>query len=331
MPRQTTLSAFRQKARVATLQGVNRLQGIAKKVDNTLLAIKGLTILKEVLLFLARLCFIAGGALIAWLCTRVLERPAADSQTQKPSSNTNSQTQPSVPLTLAPFGASSGAAAVAYRWNISPVALAAILVLFFAVTVVVAYFAFRRGSYYLVCLCVALVGINVIILESYAQLFPTPIFGQFILIFGVLGAAFLFIINRALKRFKETAEESKKQIWIEFDKLTTDPLLKGKLEEFFQTMRPKLVEALKKNFPEMKKDLKPLIDDVVNAVLTSVKEKIWETLPAPPGSGMFARVAAWRPLGFFGATNDLNQPNDSNQVVDDVDGDTFYNARKSSF
>lgn len=265
---------MQQNARAVALRAILRLQKITRAFDKALTIIKTLTILKKVLLITAELCFVVGGALIAWLITRAFTPPTTPGGETRKSAEPVLETQSptGIPLTTNSASAAGSTIPVAYRWGVSPILFALVMTVFFVATSVIAYFAFSRQRYYLFFVCVALVGIYVMVLESYVQVFQTPIFGQFFILFAVLGAAFIFLLNWSFKRMDTELENLKAKLSDSFKEMVKNPSLNN-FEKVVNEIRPQLEVILREQFitlhGSLEEKIKPLTDRFFQIVTES--------------------------------------------------------------
>lgn len=231
--------------------------------------LKSLDLLERLLLVFVGTFFAIGVALLVWLLSRVWGAPDGQNSVAPQQATTSGplpsqQTTTSGPLPPQETTTSGPPQQVAGpRWGV-PVGVMTVVLLAFLVAIAGgAYYAITSGRYGLLCLCVLLLGAEVIVLESYALVFPTPIFGQFVVLGGALGAAGLFLVdylqNRAIQYTKDFQEklkgdlETQKNDFVEkvLDLLKNDPQLE-QLQSKIQEMRPVLIKIIKEEIEGFK-------------------------------------------------------------------------------
>lgn len=266
--------------------------------------LKSLDLLERLLLVFVGTFFAIGVALLVWLLSRVWGAPDGQNSVAPQQATTSGplpsqQTTTSGPLPPQETTTSGPPQqAVGPRWGVSVGVMTIVLLAFLAAIAGGAYYAITSGRYGLLCLCVLLLGVEVIVLESYALVFPTPIFGQFVVLSGALGAAGLFLVdylqNRAIQYAKDFQEklkmdlETQKNVWV----AKTLELLKNdqqfeKLQLEIQKMTPGLIKIIKEEIERFKGPLLEAIEPIIEQIKDIAVQKVKET----------AMKAAWWPLG----------------------------------
>jgi hypothetical protein len=251
--------------------------------------LKSLDLLERLLLVFVGTFFAIGVALLVWLLSRVWGAPDGQNSVAPQQATTSGplpsqQTTTSGPLppqettTSGPPQQAAGP-----RWGVPVGVMTIVLLAFLAAIAGGAYYAITSGRYGLLCLCVLLLGAEVIVLESYALVFPTPIFGQFVVLGGALGAAGLFLVdylqNRAIQYTKDFQEklkgdlETQKNDFVEkvLDLLKNDPQLE-QLQSKIQEMRPVLIKIIKEEIEGFKGPLLEAMEPLKEIMLQNVKD-----------------------------------------------------------
>jgi hypothetical protein len=278
---------LRARAAIAAHAVLAPLRTSVRETQDAVGMLKTLSLLERLLVGLAGACCVVGVVLLLWLLSRVLGAP--DRQAPAPTQEAPTTTQQAPTTTQqAPTPAQQATQqAEGPRWGVSVGAMTAVLLAVLVLIAGLAYFAFRRGRFYLLCFCVSLFGAEIIVLESYASIYPVPIFGQFVVLAGLLIAALLFLGRlahaRVIKYAKETQDKVLKQIETRkkelvtkaFEAIAKDPEL-GQLKELLEELRPQLEKLLLEQIEKMEGPLMEKAEPIIEKLVNLVKAKAYE-------------------------------------------------------
>lgn len=277
--------------------------------------LKSLDLLERLLLVFVGTFFAIGVALLVWLLSRVWGAPDGQNSVAPQQATTSGplpsqQTTTSGPLpprettTSGPPQQAAGP-----RWGVPVGVMTIVLLAFLAAIAGGAYYAITSGRYGLLCLCVLLLGAEVIVLESYALVFPTPIFGQFVVLGGALGAAGLFLVdylqNRAIQYTKDFQEKLKGDLETQkndlvaktLDLLKDDPQLE-QLQSEIQKMTPMLIRIIKEEIERFKGPLLEAMEPIMERIKDIAVQKA-ARLPFDAAASVVGTLAS-------GVTNGMN-------------------------
>jgi hypothetical protein len=248
------------------------LRSLAEGAREVVARIESLALLRRAAWLLAAAALVAGVALAAWLVARWLALPDAAATTA---------------------AAATAAAAAGPRWGVPVGAVVVSLILFLLAIIGGFAWAARAGRIDWLSACVALFGVWLIVLESYVQIFPVPIFGGGIVLIGGVLFAIQLAIGKIQRMIKEKAAQILKEDFVaQALKMLEDkyPDLKAKLKE----LGPKLEAVLLEQFREIKgpladkllKELEPEIDKAIAMVQAKGTQAIYDATVGNVSSGV---------------------------------------------
>jgi hypothetical protein len=295
---------LRARAAVAAYAVLAPLRTSVRETHDAVGMLKTLSLLERLLVGLAGACCVVGVVLLLWLLSRVLGAP--DGQAPAPTQEAPTTTQQTTTQQAPTPAQQATQQAEGPRWGVSVGAMTAVLLAVLVLIAGLAYFAFRRGLFYLLCFCVSLFGAEIIVLESYASIYPVPIFGQFVVLAGLLIAALLFLGRlahaRVIKYAEETQDKVLKQIETRkkelvakaFEAIANDPEL-GQLKELFEKLRPHVEKLLLEQIEKMEGPLMEKAEPIIERLVKLVKAKAYEKTVGPAaeiGGGIVAGATA---------------------------------------
>jgi hypothetical protein len=325
---------LRARAAVAAYAVLAPLRTSVRETQDAVGMLKTLSLLECLLVGFAGACCVVGVVLLLWLLSRVPgapggQAPAPTQQAPTPTQQAPTPTQQApTPTQSTPTQQAGGP-----RWGVSVGAMTAVLLAVLVLIAGLAYFAFRRGRFYLLCFCVSLFGAEIIVLESYASIYPVPIFGQFVVLAGLLIAALLFLGRLAYARVKEyarnTQEEVLKQAETQKDEFIQKVIEKmndketiDDLKSRFNQLKPLIVQVLQEQFESIREPAIEAMKPLAQAGMGMVRDEAWKMATAPFRGALSTATAV-------GAAVSQRLGNASNPVETEEDIDEFHTAQES--